>query len=347
MSLPIESLRANQDLKPEEVRAAAAALLAESDSPEDKAEFLRALSAKGETPEEIAEFVRFFLDQAIDPGLGAADVPGPMLDVCGTGGDKLQLFNVSTTVMFVAASAGAVVVKHGNRGVTSRSGGADVLEALGVRIDLPPDRFRDCVRRTGMGFLFAPAYHPAFKAIAPIRQQLAREGTRTVFNLLGPLLNPVRPAHQLVGVFAPELAPVFVEILERLGRTRAWAVYGSTADGGAMDELSNLGNTLVWSFAQGSPPQREILHPSELGMVGGHLDALRGGDASENAAILTAILDGSDRGPCREIVLLNAGAALVVAGLAPGIAEGIALATEQIESGGAMGKLHAFRQAAG
>jgi len=347
MFFPTDTLRAQQELSSEEIRAAADALLNEEIPVAAKADFLRAFSGKGETPLEIAGFVEAFLERAIDPGLQPGALSGPMLDVCGTGGDKLQLFNVSTTVMFVAAAAGAVVVKHGNRGITSRSGGADVLEALGIRIDLPPERFRECVRRTGLGFLFAPAYHPAFKVIAPVRQELAREGTRTIFNLLGPLLNPARPAHQLVGVFSLALPPVFAEILARLGRVSAWAVHGTTAEGGSMDELSTLGPNLVCSVKTGAPVQRETVHPEELGLPGAELEDLRGGDASENAVILTGILDGGDRGPRRDLVLLNAGASLVVAGLAAGLSQGIALAREQIESGAALRKLYELRQAAG
>jgi len=330
-----------------EIHDAAMALLDPSIPNASKAEFLRALSAKGETPGEIAGLVEAFLKRAVDPGLTPGGVNGPMLDVCGTGGDKLQLFNVSTTVMFVAAAAGAVVVKHGNRGITSRSGGADGLAALGVQINLPPERFCECVKRTGLGFLFAPAYHPAFQVIAPVRQELAREGTRTVFNLLGPLLNPVRPAHQLIGVFSQSLPPVFAEILAQLGRTRAWVVHGTTSDGAAMDELSTLGPTLICKLQSNGSTERETLFPEELGMDPAELSDLRGGEASENAAILTAILDGTEKGAKRDLVLLNAGASLVVAGLTRELSEGIALAKEQIESGAALRKLDQLRQAAG
>lgn len=347
MFFPTESLRDGRSMTGPEIASAAEALLDPAVPDAAKADFLRALSAKGETPVEIAGLVEAFLQRALDPGLDPASLGGPVIDVCGTGGDKLQLFNVSTTVMFVAAAAGAVVVKHGNRGITSRSGGADVLEALGIRIDLPPDRFRECVRRTGLGFLFAPACHPAFRVIAPVRQELAREGTRTVFNLLGPLLNPVRPPHQLIGVFLESLPPVFAEILVRLGRKRAWVVHGTTADGAAMDELSTLGPTLVCKVQPGGILGRETLLPEELGLEPAVLEDLRGGEAGENAAILTGILDGSERGARRDLVLLNAGAALVVAGLAPELGEGIALAREQIDRGAALRKLEQFRQAAG
>ncbi len=334
-------------MTPTEIRDVATALLDPFVPNPAKADFLRALSVKGETPMEIAGLVEAFLERAVDPGLRPGAVNGPMLDVCGTGGDKLQLFNVSTTVMFVAAAAGAVVVKHGNRGITSRSGGADVLEALGIRIDLPPERFAECVKRTGLGFLFAPAYHPAFQVIAPVRQELAREGTRTVFNLLGPLLNPVRPAHQLIGVFSQSLPPIFAEILVQLGRTSAWVVHGSTADGAAMDELSTLGPSLICKLQPTGVTERETLFPEDIGVEPAELGQLRGGEANENAAILISILEGTERGPKRDLVLLNAGASLVVAGLARDLAEGIALAKEQIENGAAARKLEQLRQAAG
>jgi anthranilate phosphoribosyltransferase len=347
MFFPIETLREGQPMTSLEIRSAAAALLDPTVPDPAKAEFLRSLSAKGETPAEIAGLVEVFLEKASHPGLDLNALEGPVMDVCGTGGDKLQLFNVSTTVMFVAAAAGAVVVKHGNRGITSRSGGADVLEALGIRLDLPADRFCECVKRTGLGFLFAPACHPAFKVIAPVRQELAREGTRTVFNLLGPLLNPVRPPHQLIGVFLESLPPVFADILTRLGRKRAWVVHGTTAEGAAMDELSTLGPTLVCKVERGREMERETVFPEDLGMQLADLGELRGGEAGENAAILVSILDGSERGPKRDLVLLNAGASLVVAGLVPDLGEGVALAREQIESGAALRKLEHLRQVAG
>ena len=165
----------------------------------------------------------------------------PLLDVCGTGGDKLNLFNVSTTSVFLLAAAGVAVVKHGNRGITSKSGGADALEALGIRIDLPADEFGHCVEEVGAGFLFAPLYHPAFKAVVPVRKLLAERGQRTIFNILGPLLNPARPDYQLIGVFDENLCPVFCRhSATSRPRERAWAVHGSAGAAGGMDELSTI-----------------------------------------------------------------------------------------------------------
>ena len=177
-----------------------------SDTTDDsmKADFLAALHRKGESVEEIVCFVQQLIDRAIDPLIDPKEVPGPMIDVCGTGGDGLDLFNVSTTIMFVLAAGGAVVVKHGNRSVTSRCGSADVLEALRVPLDLTPAHLKECVERHGLGFFFARNYHPAFRALARMRENLAGKNTRTIFSLLGPLLNPARPARQLIGVFSPD-----------------------------------------------------------------------------------------------------------------------------------------------
>ena len=221
-----ELLESGNNLSQSQIAMAAEALLEENDDTATKTEFLKALSAKGETPAEIATFVEAFLKHAVDPGFGPEDCKGPTIDVCGTGGDKLDLFNISTASVFVLAGGGLTVLKHGNRGITSKSGGADVLEELGVPIDLPVHALRECVLEHGAGFLFAPLYHPAFKAVVPVRKVLAEEGIRTVFNLIGPLLNPVRPDYQLVGVFDSAFTSPFAEILGRLGRKRAWAVHG-------------------------------------------------------------------------------------------------------------------------
>ena len=219
---------------------AAGQLLDENEDISIKTQFLKSLAKKGETPSEIAGFVKNFLKHAVDPKFSSDDCQGPTIDVCGTGGDKLDLFNISTASVFVLAAGGASVVKHGNRGITSKSGGADVLEELGVPIDLPVDDLRRCVLENNAGFLFAPLYHPAFKAVVPVRQELAKEGIRTVFNLIGPLLNPVGPDYQLVGVFDSTLTTTFAQILGKLGRKRAWAVHGQGPNNEGMDEMLSL-----------------------------------------------------------------------------------------------------------
>ena len=330
-------LLTGSDLTGELVDAAVAQLVAVEVADGAKGDFLKALRAKGETAAEMAAFVQALLARAVEPGLDAARLPGPVVDVCGTGGDRLELFNVSTTVMFLLAAGGACVVKHGNRAITSKSGGADVLEALGVRIDLPPVGLRRCVEAHGLGFVFAPGYHPAFKAIAPVRRALAAEGIPTIFNLLGPLLNPARPPFQLVGIFSPVLLPKYAETLARLGRTRAWAVHGS-----GMDELALTGPSAVCEVADGRVREFTI-DPAALGLAPGALEDLRGGDCQENAAILTAILDGTERGPRRDLVLLNAAAGFVITSLAPDLAAGLDLAQAQVESGRALAKLRALQ----
>jgi anthranilate phosphoribosyltransferase len=333
----IQQLQLGTDLNAAEVEHAVAALASPEVSDDLKAEFLKALRAKGETAREIAAFVEALLARAVEPGLNPAQLSGPMIDVCGTGGDKLELFNVSTAVMFVLAAGGACVVKHGNRAVTSKCGGADVLEELGVKIDLAPEQLRTCVEKHGLGFVFAPIYHPAFKVIGPVRKALAAQGIPTIFNLLGPLLNPARPPYQLVGVFSPILLPKYAEALAVLGRAHAWAVHGS-----GMDELSLTGPSMVQEVVNGLVREQTI-DPATLGLASCSIAELRGGNCRENAAILTAILDGTDCGPKRDLVLLNAAAGFVITGLSPDLASGLARAREQIESGRAIAKLRALQ----
>ena len=337
MQALLATLQSGADLAADEVERAVALLVAPEIDDAVKAAFLRALREKGESAGEIAAFATAMLARAVDPQLDPARLPGPMLDVCGTGGDRLSLFNISTTAMFVLAAGGACVVKHGNRAITSQCGGADVLEELGVKIELPPEALRRCVEEHGLGFVFAPAYHPAFRAIAPIRKALAAEGIPTVFNLLGPLLNPARPPCQLVGVFSPALLPRYAEALAALGRRRAWAVHGS-----GMDELSLCGPSEVREMRDGKI-SAFVVDPREVGLPRCRLELLHGGGRAENAATLRAILDGSEIGARREVVLLNAAAGFVITGLAPDLLTGVRLGVEQIVSGGALAKLRALQ----
>ena len=345
MDALIHHLEEKQELSSREIAVAAALLLDPAAPDAKKARLLEALALKGETPEEIAGFVEAFLDHAVDPHLGLAELDGPTLDVCGTGGDQLDLFNVSTTAMFIAAAAGAVVVKHGNRGITSKSGGADVLEALGVRIDLPADEFRACVEKAGLGFMFAPLYHPAFKSVAAVRKSLAAKGVKTIFNLIGPLLNPARPQCQLVGVFNRDLCPAFSEILQRLGRESAWVVHGTTGDGRSVDEVSLMGSTRICKSGLFQDQEDEEVRPRDFGLKHCEVEDLQGGDAIVNAAILEAILAGRETGPKRDMVLMNAGAALACAGLADDMGDGIGIAREMISSGAALERLRLLQKA--
>lgn len=332
-------LASGQDLADDMAAQAVEALASAGTSDESKAAFLRALRVKGESAAEIAAFVRALLLRAVDPGIDAASLPGPMIDVCGTGGDRLGMFNVSTTSMFVLAAGGAVVAKHGNRAVTSQCGGADVLEELGVGIEQSPESLRASLQNLGVGFVFAPAWHPAFKAIAPVRRVLAAEGFATVFNLLGPLLNPARPPFQLIGVFDPELLPKYAEVLTLLGRERAWAVSSAGAD-----EILPYGTTQLWESTPRGAHRRAAIDPALLGIEPGVPEDLRGGDRAMNAAILVGILDGSITGGKRRTVLLNAAAGFVVAGLEEDLPAGLNRAREALDSRCALGKLEALRR---
>ncbi len=345
MDALIHHLENKQELSPREIEVAAALLLDPGAADSKKEHLLEALSLKGETAAEIAGFVEAFLEHAVEPHLGLLELEGPTLDVCGTGGDKLDLFNISTTAMFIAAAAGAIVVKHGNRGITSKSGGADVLEALGIRIDLPADEFRDCIEIAGVGFMFAPMYHPAFKAIANVRKSLAARGVRTIFNLIGPLLNPARPECQLVGVFSREFCPAFAEILQRLGRESAWVVHGTTGDGRSVDEISLMGTTRICKAGSMQDFVDEEVQPDIFGLEPAGIKDLQGGDAKANAAILEAILSGKETGPKRDMVLMNSGAALACAGLADDMGDGIEISREMISSGAALEKLRLLQKA--
>ena len=343
MKALITKLRGGMDLTAGDINYAMSMLLSESTDDAIKADFLIALHRKGESVEEIVAFVQQLIDRAIDPLIDAKNLPGPMLDVCGTGGDGLDLFNVSTTIMFILAAGGVAVVKHGNRAVTSRSGSADVLEALGIPIALPPAKLKECAERLGLCFIFAREYHPAYRAIAEMRKRLARENIRTVFNLLGPLLNPTRPARQLIGVFSPRLTAIFAEVLRRLGRERAWVVHGVTDMGEGMDDISISG---VTTFAELSNRKvtTGLIDPRWLNIPAAPLDELLGGDATENAGYLEGILGGQIQGAKRDLALVNAAGAFVVAGLCNDMNQGIARAREVIDSGRALEKLRALQQ---
>ncbi|MEX1044533.1 MAG: anthranilate phosphoribosyltransferase [Chthoniobacterales bacterium] len=339
-----EAVRSGRPLEAGDVTAVTDALLAAESSDEDKADFLEALHARGESPAEIIAFAEAFLRHA-EPFEAPPDL-GPLLDVCGTGGDKLGLFNISTAVMFVAAGAGAKLAKHGNRGITSRSGGADVLEALGVPVDLPLERLHGMLEEAGAAFLFAPRFHPAFKSVAPARKLLASRGSASIFNMLGPLLNPARPARQLTGVFSEDLITLYADVLPGLGREHAWIVHGKAGDQGVMDEISTLGPTTIAAVREGRT-SHETLTAADWNVAEGVLDDLRGGDAVENAVILEEILAGERRGAARDIVSINAAAAIIVAGLCEDRAEAMERVAESIDSGAARRVLAVMRRVAG
>jgi anthranilate phosphoribosyltransferase len=280
---------------------------------------LAMMRVRGETPEEVAAFARVMRARAV-----RVEAPDGAVDLCGTGADGLHTFNISTLAAFVVAGAGVPVAKHGNRAITSRSGSADLVEALGIPLDPGPEAVARSIRETGFGFMFAPAYHPAMKHAMPIRRELPM---RTIFNLLGPLSSPARVRRQLLGVADPSLVALIAGALSRLDTERAIVVHG--ADGS--DELSLAGpNRAV--LVEGGSTRELVIDAVELGLGRAPLAALAGGDAQLNAAITVSVL-GGEPGPARDVVLLNAGAALFVAGRAADVAEGVGLAVESIDSG--------------
>ena len=341
----IKQLAAAQSLDEAQVHAAVELLADEKISPASKAEFLITLAQKGETPGEIAAFARALCEKSVPlPIENDWRHSREILDIVGTGGDRLGTFNISTTSAIVCAAAGVAVAKHGNRAVTSQAGSADVLEALGIRIDLTPEAAARSLREKNFAFFFAPNFHPAFKHIAPARKLCAERGQRTIFNFLGPLLNPARPSAMLVGVPRAELCEPLARVLQSLGVRRGMVVTGKignrqSAIGNSIDELSTLGENTIAEFYQERGFTTSVLSPEEFPLQPATLDDLLGGDKFQNAEITRRILRGDERGPKSDAVLLNAGAALFVAGKTKSLAEGWDLAGETIDSGQADGKL--------
>lgn len=340
----IPQLAAARPLSDAQVIEAVEALVDEVIPPETKADFLAALASKGETPEEIAAFVRALRDKSIQPHLDPAwRNAREILDVVGTGGDRLSTFNISTTAALLAAAAGVRVAKHGNRAVTSTIGSADVMEALGIPFDLGPEEAAHALQEHGFAFFFAPKYHPAFRHIVPARKLCAQRGQATIFNFLGPLLNPVRPTAMLIGVPRPDLCDPLARVLQSTGVRRALVVCGTVPGeaGGVrhLDEISPLGPTTVAEFYQERGFICSTLAPEQFPLQPATLGDLHGGDRTVNAEIIRRILRGEERGPKRDAVLLNAGAALFVAGCARSISEGWELAAQVIDCGKAEAKL--------
>ncbi len=325
----IARLLEEQDLGENEAEEVMEQIMTGQATPAQIGALLVALRIKGETVEEVTGFARAMRRSAIHIHPHSHLV----MDTCGTGGDGRGTFNISTATAFLAAGAGLTVAKHGNRSVSSRCGSADVLAALGVQLDLAPQEVQDCIDEVGIGFLYAPALQPAMKhAIGPRREV----GIRTVFNLLGPLTNPAGAQAQVLGVYDGTLTELVAHVLAALGCRSAFVVHG--ADG--LDELSTTGPNRVTRLKDGQIGTF-TLDPEELGLPRASLEDLRGGDAAENAAIIRRVLSG-EKGPARDVVLLNAAAALVAGGLAFELREGIDLAAESIDSGCAMAKLEAL-----
>lgn len=317
-----------RDLSEDESAAVMKAIMTGDASPAQIGAFLAALRIKGETVDEVTGMARVMREQAL-----RVETQGVVVDTCGTGGDARGTFNVSTTAAFVVAGAGPKVAKHGNRAMSSGCGSADVLEALGARIDLNPDEVGQCLRETGIGFMFAQVFHPAMKYVAPARREI---GIRTVFNILGPLTNPAGARCQLLGVARAELAPMIAAVLSRLGAHHALVVHG---DGG-LDEISLTGESHVHEVKDGETREYYV-SPEELGLSKAPLEAVKGGTPEENAAKLRSVLAG-EKGPLRDIVTLNSAAALVAADMAADLKDGVRRAAESIDSGAAKERLEAF-----
>lgn len=315
----IERLRRHEDLTEAQASAAMHLIMRGEAAPAQIAGFLVGLAMKGERPAELVGLASTMREHAVPLPTPA----GPVFDTCGTGGDRSGTFNISTAAALVVASCGVRVAKHGNRSVSSLCGSADVLEALGVHVQMSPAGAAHALDHAGIAFLFAPTFHPAMRHAAQARRDL---GVRTAFNLLGPLTNPARPTRQIVGVPRPELTELLARTLLALGAERAWVVHG--ADG--LDELSTTGHTKV-SEVRGGAVHTFYVHPADFGLARAAAGTLAGGDAEANADIIRRVLAG-EAGPGRDVVLLNAGAALMVAGEADSVREGIARAAEAIDA---------------
>ncbi len=324
----IAAVVARRDLTQAEAASVMEEIMSGMATPAQIGAFLTALHIKGETDAEIAGMAAVMREKATH-----VYFDGPVVDTCGTGGDGAHTFNISTVAAFVAAGAGLTVAKHGNRAMSSVCGSADVLEGLGVQIELDAEGVTRCLREAGIGFMFAPKFHPAMRFAGPVRREI---GIRTVFNILGPLTNPARARHQVLGVASAALAEKLAHALNRLETVHALVVHG---DGG-VDELTLSGPNLIFEVRAGQPIRQMMVAPEDVGLARAPQEALRGGDVTYNVAIARAILSGEERGPRRDVVLFNAAAALVAGDLAPDLPTGVKIAQSSIDSGRALERLN-------
>ncbi len=326
----IEKLIRGRDLTRDEAAAVMEEIMTGQATPAQFGAFVVGLRLKGETVDELSGLARVMRAKAL-----RVEFDGPMVDTCGTGGDDLGTFNISTVAAFVVAGAGITVAKHGNRAMSSRCGSADILEKHGVKIDLGPQGVKRCMEEVGIGFMFAPAFHPAMKFAVQPRREI---GVRTVFNILGPLTNPARAQAQVLGVAAEPLGEKMILVLQGLGSERAMVVHGE--DG--LDEISIIARTHIWELRNGAIKDYWV-SPEELGLEPAPLEALKGGSVEENTAIMVEILNGAP-GPRREVVLANAAGGIVVGGKARDLREGVELARESIDEGRALDKLNGLAE---
>ena len=328
----ISLLVSGQSLSMEQAAAVMNEIMSGEATPAQFGSFVTALRLKGETVDEIAGMAKVMREKAI-----RVMVSGPLVDTCGTGGDESRSFNISTAAAFVVSGAGLKVAKHGNRSMSSLCGSADVMEALGVKIDLGPEQVQACLEQVGIGFMFAPLFHPAMKYAAPPRREI---GIRTVFNILGPLTNPARAQSQVIGVPNEALGEKIALALRRLDCKHALVVHGHNN----MDEISITGRSLVWEVRNDLEFMADYcVYPEDLGFERVGLETIRGGTPQENAAIVRRVLKG-EKGPRRDVVLMNAAAALVAGDSAESLREGAEIAADALDSGKAWEKLEGLIQ---
>ena len=320
----------------EQAYGSADALASSAVDPADKADFLTALARKGEVAAEVAGIARRFRELARNPGLD--EWRGSAIDVCGTGGDKIGSFNISTTVTFALAAAGVPVFKHGNRSITSKCGSANLLEALGVHLTADDATLRRSLDELGFCFMFAPAFHPAFKEIMPVRQQLAAQGQRTVFNILGPLINPARPAFQLLGVYSPQIVEIMAETLVSLGLRGGIVAHCKLEDGRGMDEITVSGVNRLQGFGTHAEFSAEM-NAADFGLAPAPISDLLGGELEDNLRILDQLLDGRAPQGLESTVIANVAAALFVVGRVGTIKEGVAGARDVLLGGATRQKI--------
>jgi len=331
LSTLLPSLAEGHELTSSEIESLCGALASADVGANEKAAFLIALADKGETGAEIAGFAACFRGMARASPLDRWSDDG--IDVCGTGGDKSGTFNISTVVAFILAASGIPVLKHGNRSITSKCGSADLLEALGVRIDADDDLLTRAMEELGFVFLFAPAFHPAFKEIGPVRKELAERGRRSIFNILGPLINPARPAHQLLGVYGEPVVAVMADALHRLGLTAGLVVHGALGDGRGIDELTVVSENTAAGFGRLVDQPRRIT-AADAGLAEAPFEHLMGGEVQENLTLLDRVLDGTAPSGLIDTIVLNGATGLYIAGRAESIRDGVAPAREQLLGGG-------------
>ncbi|MFH1560584.1 MAG: anthranilate phosphoribosyltransferase [Chloroflexota bacterium] len=326
----ISTLVTGQDLSAEDAAQVMEEIMTGEATPAQFGAFVTALRLKGETAEEIAGMAGVMREKALH-----VQSEGDLVDTCGTGGDGSHTINVSTIAAFVVAGAGLKVAKHGNRAMTSACGSADVLEAAGVKIDLGPEGVERCIREVGFGFMFAQTFHPAMRYAGPLRREI---GIRTVFNILGPLTNPAGARSQVLGIADGTLGEKMAQVLHHLGSQHALVVHGE--DG--LDEISIAAPTQIWELKEGSINSYTVT-PEDIGFTRASADAIRGGTVEDNVAAMKRVLSG-ETGPSRDVVLLNAAAALVAGNAVQNLSEGVALAAQAIDNGRAMEKLRAFAE---